>query len=122
MTTLDLAALRALCDAATPGPWEAGFYNKVISVPLSNEHMRIEREIDAMGEVPPESHPVWDSLPNTFVCFAPTIGGDTPTAQGLIDARFIAAAREALPALLDEVERLRAENERLRDFYDGVVP
>ena len=32
------------------------------------------------------------------------------------DAAFIAHAREDIPALLDEVERLRAENEKLKEM------
>ena len=36
----------------------------------------------------------------------------------LSDAVFIAEAREDIPALLKEVERLRAENERLRAALD----
>ena len=37
------------------------------------------------------------------------------------DAEFIAHAREDLPALLAEVKRLTAENERLKKLYDAAV-
>lgn len=37
------------------------------------------------------------------------------------DAAFIAHAREDIPALLDEVERLRAENEQLKEIaWNGI--
>lgn len=38
-----------------------------------------------------------------------------------VDAQFIAAAREAVPALLDEVERLRAELARLAPAQDAPL-
>jgi hypothetical protein len=38
-------------------------------------------------------------------------------AQQLSDSRFIAAAREALPDALDEIERLRRELEIARECH-----
>lgn len=49
---------------------------------------------------------------------------DGPVARSLADddAAFIAAARDAVPALLDEVERLRAERDRaVRDALDEAA-
>lgn len=36
------------------------------------------------------------------------------------DVDFVVAVREALPALLDEVERLRADNAKWKDYYETV--
>ena len=81
MDVEEIASLRALCAAATPGPWND------------------RRHADG-GDV--------------FGCCAHV---DTPSTQGgrsllegltRADAAFIAAARTALPAALDEIERLRA--------------
>ena len=87
----DTAALRALADAATPGPWtcerpgvdeESGFADGVI---------------------------VAATAPGQGI-FASAPHGSFPAN----DRRFIVAARSAVPALCDEVDRLRAENETLR--------
>ena len=80
MDVEEIASLRAVCAAATPGPWND------------------RRHADG-GDV--------------FGCCAHV---DTPSTQGRrsllegltrADAAFIAAARTALPAALDEIERLR---------------
>lgn len=74
-----IAELRALCNAkVTPGPWEAH------------------------GDSVIASHP-------TNLDQAPVVHTDGfwfPREAGA-NARFIAAARTALPELLDEIERLR---------------
>jgi hypothetical protein len=79
MTHEQLQILRALCEKATPGPWE---YHKSES---------------GDGVLCPRGGYVVE------------VGHGTTNN----DAAFIAAARDALPALLDEVERLR---ERLDDI------
>lgn len=74
---------RRLADAATPGEWWLDF-RQVFN-----------------GEVP-----------YINVCVttdAADIAGLGEQEECQADAAFIAAAREAVPALLDEVERLRAE-------------
>jgi len=70
---LDLAALRRLCEEATPGPWDVD--------DQSHDDGTIWVNVEWRG---------------TAVCEA------CPVAA---DAAFIAAARTALPALLDRVER-----------------
>lgn len=77
---IDTATLRALAEAATKGPWEA------YTVPQT----RTEAPYIAV------------EVGETEVRIARFEGGH-------YDAAFIAAARTAVPALLDEVERLRAE-------------
>jgi len=79
--TLDLKALRELCERATPGPWTLYF---------------------------DDGH--WLERPGTTDLCAHTN----------TDARFIAAARSALPALIDLVAAKDAEIERLREVLRDV--
>ncbi|HEV2929940.1 MAG TPA: hypothetical protein VGW74_14705, partial [Propionibacteriaceae bacterium] len=90
--TLDLDAIEARADAATPGPWHG-------------EHEQYEgRELLCVsigdygwvcsGERSPEY--------------------DIDSEQGKADAEFIAHARTEVPALVAEVRGLRAELERMR--------
>jgi hypothetical protein len=80
--------LRRIADAATPGPWTA-------------EHMR---ENDYAAQV--------------------VAGSDGPIAdlehaydeQDMTDATFIAEARTAVPALLDEVDRLEAALRKIEEL------
>lgn len=75
MTPAEIAQLRALAEAATCGPWEAG----------------------------PEGGSVLS--PNMGPMHGRLVAGQTYPK----DAAFIAACRTAVPALLDEVERLTVE-------------
>lgn len=95
MTNEELNAIAARADAATPGPW------------------RCEREItEEVGpwqirtDVPELDDPM---LP---LALAGTCDDDTG------DAVFIAAARTDVPALVEEVRKLRKEVEILRTFKD----
>lgn len=72
----ELKRLRALADAATPGPWV---------FKASGDSLRFSMR----------------RPPGGTIAVALTAEPE--------DVDFIAAARTALPALLDEVERLRAE-------------
>ena len=77
MTPEQLAALKALADAATPGPWE---------------------EVAESGEW-------WITGPDIYNDAVMTTNASEISQA---DADFICAARAAVPALLAEVERLRA--------------
>src|SRR4051812_6014642 len=83
---LDLAALRALAGNSTPGPWR-----------------------------PVEERDGWRAGRETVVWATPkrvvTVDQTRPhhDAEAEANVRFICAARQALPALCDEVDRLRAE-------------
>jgi hypothetical protein len=92
---LDLAALRRLCEEATPGPWEA----QPVTGKVAKRHGWLE---------------VWSTatrLPivHTGYVEVHTEDGESYAKTGVrispADAAFIAAARTALPALLDRVER-----------------
>lgn len=109
MTRPDLERLRALCEAATPGPWCSA------SVPDLSSREDIIRMLAEQWVCGP------DSVENECLHVLAGRGEDERSAcvtgngpDRRANARFIAAARNALPALLDEVEWLRAENDRLR--------
>lgn len=79
--TIDIDSLRALADAASPGPWE-----------------------DGTASCCPDMG--WVDGPKGVVC--PVYQGTKVThTLDANDAAFIAAARTAVPWLLDEIERLR---------------
>jgi len=86
---LDLDAVRALCEAVTPGPWTATFEDhdgdpspsgSIVSPPMTGRGF----ELDGCLEI---------------------LADDVKRA----DATFIAASRTLVPQLIAEVERLREE-------------
>jgi hypothetical protein len=96
-SSLDLAALRSLVERATPGPWED----------LGDGTWFKDREICG---------PAYrDAQGNRCV---PVVCSTPPRPN---DADFIAASRTAVPALLDMVEALKAEAERLREERDVLA-
>lgn len=92
MTAEHLEQWRALADAATPGPW---LPSHNVDAPSDGNWEPDNPEREGRGE-------------------GPTLTGlyRDVKAWAEADAAFIAAAREAVPALLAEVQRLRVENER----------
>ncbi len=87
---IDIKAVRAVCDAATTGPWES------LGAPSNTGSVLIYCET---------GFPV----ANTSIVW------NRPLELLLADAEFIALARTALPRALDELEQSRAECERLGD-------
>jgi hypothetical protein len=81
---LDLAALRALTDAATPEPWLWSPYDGAVVVERATAEYR---SMDG----------------STFTVVRP---GPEIVADALPNAKFIAAARTAIPALLDAIGRV----------------
>ena len=96
MSNKELAEMKALCDAATPGPWKTDVYYVVGQV----------KEGRPGGEVIVECHTTAHSI--------------AAKVNHIANARSIAAARTDLPRLIEEVERLRTEVERLQK-YDPAV-
>lgn len=86
---LDLAAIEARANAATPGPWQ-----------------RDERYVVG-GEDIPGSRPGGEVIAQA----QPTLSAwrEYELSQRVANAEFIAHAREDVPALVAEVRRLRAE-------------
>lgn len=79
MTAEERAELRRLAEAATPGPWKVEEYEE------------------------------WDDSGRRLCWYVDMPGNEDSTVLLEMDAAFIAAARTAVPALLDEVDQLRAE-------------
>ncbi|MGN6106661.1 MAG: ead/Ea22-like family protein [Kofleriaceae bacterium] len=98
---IDIPALRALCEAATPGPWTtptAPRLQGAISAVIDGR----ERQVAAIdGQAP-----MFDLR-----------AGQDEVARA--NGAFIAAARSALPALLDALEAARKERDEA--IADGVL-
>lgn len=95
----DLEAAKALMDGVTEGPWELDGIAIAGSDPRAGD-------VCLMGE--PAQYP-----------------GDTPCMLNSheANARFIAAARDLVPALIAEVEALRAERNACAQYLkDGETP
>ena len=102
MTEERLAEIRGREKAATQGPWKAGkddFTKNIIQAAKDRGTIIVQRRDD--------HNMFWNSY--------------IPIEQTFADADFIAHAREDIPALLDEVERLRTENEKLREEFGEAI-
>lgn len=100
-----LAAWEQTCQQATPGPWDYHW----------DGNLNRCGTLTLRGKPPPRTYVLPNTLPHG-------------------DAAFIAEAREAMPALLAEVRRLRAENARMavelhsllsqevQDYHDPANP
>lgn len=104
MRDLDLAAIRARADAATRGPWYTGIGDRHWSDGVEYVPVAVDdaREVD---------------VALIRVC---DDGSYSPAVE---TAEFIAHARTDVPALCDEVDRLRAFAERVAagDVRHAVV-
>lgn len=90
--TLDLDIIRARADAATPGPWEANGDDIVVAPDGA-------KRVVAVG-----------------LCFQHTV----PAGAATRNAAFVAAAREDVPVLCGEVERLTIERDEARALVRGL--
>lgn len=102
LTEERIAEIRGREKAATQGPWRAKC--EIL-------------EADECGNATAEM--TYVSTNDKGICILYGRGHDDANTQE--DAAFIAHAREDIPALLDEVERLRAENEKLKEIaWNGI--
>lgn len=102
MTEQWLTEIEALCQAATPGPWEYdGQHNEITTPSKDSPYWLVLSE---SRSAPDQEFPVDDFGHHFDANFA-----------------FIAAARTAIPRLIAEVRRLRAENERGRRFVETAI-
>lgn len=123
--TIDRDKLRELASRATPGPWQA-------SVDLFADDEDIRAVVDT---------PNVDLMFSCGTDVMPHRGGDSPSnpwtaddsrkrdeqyakareSQAMRDAAFIAAARTAVPALLDQLEAVESERDGLARRRDELL-
>lgn len=93
----ELEEMRARADAASPGPWAA----------KHEEHDLVGAHESWVEFARGRSRSIFLNL-RRFFDGCPVPGATEHLEQASRDAEFIAHAREDVPRLLDEVERLRA--------------
>lgn len=100
MADLDLPALKALCEKATPGPWVFGL-NKYDAD--KGDYCVVPKPFDYEG-------PGYSENPYIIAPSGDNIVGcdEYYVFSCPADIEFITTARTALPLLVEEVERLRA--------------
>lgn len=116
---LDIERLKRLCEQATPGPW----YDH-------NPDDDMCMNVYAVSTSPIEPDVGLDHRSNDHASIVALTLFQSPrivdheAAQWDVDAEFIAAARTALPALLDRLEQAKQQLEQvrilLRDLYDWM--
>lgn len=109
ITPEERARLRALCDAATPGPWRWGWVNTIyetITGWFGSTH-RIKRE-ESYVVFCGQHEPQCDPSPKSIVCATHRY------RVGFDNAEFIAASRTALPQLIDALDAAEAEIAELK--------
>ena len=101
-----IKALKALCKKATLAPWED---KREPSLTEDGEELRRYYHIESKKGTICELfyNEDWEAMG----CYN----------NDAVDAAFIAAARQAVPDLLAEVERLRVENQRLEQEADFLA-
>lgn len=101
MTPEERQRLRALCDAATPGPWR--------KCSASDGHC-------PCGLIMSTSR-------DTIVCGVAdeVMGSEQPQEQRWVDQDFIAASRAAIPALLDALEAAERRYETERAEHEACA-
>ena len=104
---LDLNAIRARADAATEGPWYA------------TEDLALDGDEAAVGVARGEFGASDYAMVVTTPGDASYDAGDFPTSR-VADAVFIAHARSDVPALVGEVEHLRAELAAILESADDL--
>jgi hypothetical protein len=122
LTPERLAELRALAENATPGPWFYNGYSGVFSSPLTQVYddlddpeCEVPAHKESCGNGPCPGCPFFEHEHEhgPLVAHVPAHHGDTAIGRHAADGAFIAEARALVPALLDEIERLRADTDRL---------
>jgi len=112
MTDPTDAELRALCDAATPGPWDH-------DNPDANR-----REIVCETMYGPDNKSLFDTLNSEAACIHEDHDEDGSSywdETGRRNFAFIAAARTALPRLLNERDELVARADAADKYLDESV-
>ena len=114
MPTPDLKGIRERMERATPGPWawaqtaEKGYGANVGAECFAEDDERCERPLSGDLSERRDDFEVGQPIADLWHQLAAS------------DAEFIAHARSDVPDLVREVERLTAENERLRGERYGL--
>ena len=98
LTDADLDAIEQRANAASEGPWEHEGVGEII------QHFSL-----------PEPATI---VSTDVACMAYCYGGSAAGVERDEDAEFIAHARDDVPALLAEVRRLRATEQRVRELHE----
>lgn len=101
LTRYQWGEVQKLCDAATPGPW------RVADTEEETNSWWSGGAVTGCVVVP-------DKMDDQTFAICATNDDGLPAEQNITDAAFIAAARTALPAALAQLATLTAEAERLK--------
>ena len=107
--SLDLDAIKARAEAATPGPWNLDSTDWAKKSPSGIRWIADSSVPQAVVWVTPEP---WD--------WENDDSDDDEIAQMVTDATFVAHARTDVPALIAEVERLRTGIRRCPDCWSFI--
>lgn len=112
---LDLAHIRKLAHAATKGPWTVGQRWEDEDADMANWLPINRPAVDPDNPHQPERVALIRYYPGGF---------QHPHYEARSDAEFIAAARELVPAMADEIERLRREvaETRIKPHVPTLAP
>ena len=110
--TISITALRALLAAGTRGPWRWGDWSAVFGT-VEDRMLTLERNLTRLDDPTPYKTTRADGRYQVLTLEA----GDSWGSNGPADAALITAAVNALPELLDEVERLRAAVEQSKSTF-----
>jgi hypothetical protein len=101
ITEEELAAIKQRAERATPGPWF------------------VAEELAGRADITTDPSGQWPGFRSPHVCV--TDGPEGDRACRVNDAEFIAAAREDVPALVAEIERLRALLLEVANYEDDLT-
>lgn len=124
MSEIDLAAIEARCNAATPGPWRVGYATGRCTLPhvhgVGDCDYRVswwdDEELHNITRDAPVGAPHGDAVK---VC-----GNYSVESGGVVyecDAAFIAHARTDIPALLARVRELEAALDEMTAHRNAII-
>ena len=122
---LDVDKLTALEKAANPAPWFFNGYSAIFSKtmndgydewvePLVDANHSLDRSACAPCDGKACQHATEEYHRDPAVAWVPAHHGDTAIGKRIADAQLIEAMRNALPTLLDELAKVRAELDEAR--------
>lgn len=116
----ELVKMHDLCNAATPCPLSTGIVDTKMDPPKwFEEHLSFGSGAIYCVWCPEHPKTIDDKTgePEHAVLFC--ITGNGPTSE--VNAEFVVKARKWMPLLLDEIERLQAENAEIIDGLNRLM-